>query len=374
MTRASRPLVSGAIVLGVGALTVGTLKLLSPVADVGLAWGDPPPAVVVEDGDRSVRAEGSVSRAEVREGVPVGVTLSIDGVEQGVSTTATTVTDLLVAEGIVLDGYATSHDLDAPVVSGMRVVVAKVAWGDETVETSVPFETVEVEDPELPAGERVVRTAGRAGTAVTTYLVSMIDGAEVSRSEVVSVITNAATDEVVRVGTGSTPQPTERPTRAPVPAASPTPDLSDALDPAARPDPAPSAAPEPDATPAPEPTTRPTEAPSGTPGTTPASAKALARTMAADRGWSGKQFTCLAELWEKESNWRYQAANPSSTARGIPQALMSIHFGSDWRSNAAAARYLSTPSVQIAWGLSYIGARYDSPCAAWKHSQAKNWY
>ncbi len=394
MNRATRPLVSGAIVLGVCALTIGSLQLLSPLGD--LAWGDPPPAVVASDeglvgegadGAGLGRSDGAVSRAEVRGAAPVDVTVSLDGAELPVSTMATTVTDLLVSQGIVLDGYATSHDLDAPVEAGMRVVVAKVDWDDETVETAVPFETVEVEDSRLAEGDRVVRTAGRAGTAVTTFLVSRIDGVEVSRSEVVSLVTSAPVDEVVRTGTatnpGSSPSPTRTPaaTREPTPTEEPVPSAAPSSDPEpADPTTEPSAKPtsKPSAKPAPAPSTTrappSSDAPSGTPGTTAASAKELARGMAADRGWTGDEYACLVSLWQKESRWSYKAANPSSTARGIPQAIMSLHFGAGWRESAAAARYLSTPSVQIAWGLRYIANRYDGPCGAWKHSQAKNWY
>ena len=39
--------------------------------------------------------------------------------------------------------------------------------------------------------------------------------------------------------------------------------------------------------------------------------------------------------------------------------------GADWRTNAA---------TQIDWGLGYIAARYGSPCGAWAHSEATNWY
>ena len=39
--------------------------------------------------------------------------------------------------------------------------------------------------------------------------------------------------------------------------------------------------------------------------------------------------------------------------------------GSDWRTN---------PVTQINWGLGYIEDRYSSPCAAWQHSRANNWY
>ncbi|WP_137842999.1 phospholipase [Microbacterium sp. 2FI] len=98
-------------------------------------------------------------------------------------------------------------------------------------------------------------------------------------------------------------------------------------------------------------------------------AKATAANMAsANYGWGGDQFSCLESLWNKESGWNYQAYNGSSGATGIPQALPGSKMasaGSDWQTNAA---------TQIAWGLGYISAVYGSPCAAWGHSQATNWY
>lgn len=101
---------------------------------------------------------------------------------------------------------------------------------------------------------------------------------------------------------------------------------------------------------------------------TSGSPKAIARSMVSARGWGAAQFRCLDNLWEKESNWRPTAANPSSGAYGIPQSLpgskMASH-GSDWRTN---------PATQIAWGLDYIAGRYGTPCSAWAHSRANNWY
>lgn len=101
---------------------------------------------------------------------------------------------------------------------------------------------------------------------------------------------------------------------------------------------------------------------------TPDGARATARAMAASKyGWGAGQFSCLSSLWNKESGWNYKAYNPSG-ATGIPQALPGGKMataGADWRTNAA---------TQIAWGLDYIKRAYGSPCSAWSHSQAVNWY
>jgi len=101
---------------------------------------------------------------------------------------------------------------------------------------------------------------------------------------------------------------------------------------------------------------------------TPEGAKATARAMAASKyGWGDGEFSCLESLWTKESGWNYKAYNPSG-ATGIPQSLPGDKMasaGADWRTNA---------TTQIAWGLSYIDSVYGSPCSAWGHSQATNWY
>lgn len=102
---------------------------------------------------------------------------------------------------------------------------------------------------------------------------------------------------------------------------------------------------------------------------TPDGAKATARQMAASQyGWGDGQFSCLESLWNKESGWNYQAYNSGSGATGIPQSLPGNKMasaGADWQTNA---------TTQIAWGLGYIAGSYGTPCAAWGHSQATDWY
>jgi hypothetical protein len=100
----------------------------------------------------------------------------------------------------------------------------------------------------------------------------------------------------------------------------------------------------------------------------PGTAKALALNMVVARGWGQNEFDCLSALWQKESGWNHFALNKSSGAYGIPQSLPAEKMasaGADWATN---------PATQITWGLGYIEARYQTPCAAWAHSQQKNWY
>jgi hypothetical protein len=79
------------------------------------------------------------------------------------------------------------------------------------------------------------------------------------------------------------------------------------------------------------------------------------------------QFSCLENLWGRESGWNPNAANPSSSAYGIPQLL-----DSTWASTGIAKT--SDGYRQIDAGLIYIDSRYGSPCGAWSHSESYGWY
>lgn len=100
----------------------------------------------------------------------------------------------------------------------------------------------------------------------------------------------------------------------------------------------------------------------------PAGAQAYASGQLGGYGWGGGEYGCLVNLWNKESSWMTDATNPSSGAYGIAQALPPSKYstaGSDWLTNYR---------TQITWGLGYIRDRYGSPCGAWAHELANNWY
>ncbi|HEY7854113.1 MAG TPA: lytic transglycosylase domain-containing protein [Aquiluna sp.] len=96
--------------------------------------------------------------------------------------------------------------------------------------------------------------------------------------------------------------------------------------------------------------------------------KSFALNQVEEYGWDFTQYSCLVKLWERESNWRWNALNKSSGAYGIPQSLPANKMasaGADWQTN---------PETQIRWGLRYIDGRYKTPCAALAHSDVHNWY
>ncbi|WP_454042970.1 aggregation-promoting factor C-terminal-like domain-containing protein [Cellulosimicrobium sp. Marseille-Q8652] len=187
----------------------------------------------------------------------------------------------------------------------VSLVVQRVVVERQETTTPVPHETVEKTDAARYSDDPVVvEQEGRDGVTTTVTDVTLVDGAEWLREPVSEEVTTAPVDQVVVRGTQERPK-----------------------------DP-----------------------------------RTIGRLMAAERGWGGDQFACLDQLWTKESNWRVNADNPTSSAYGIPQSLPGSKMaskGADWATN---------PATQIAWGLDYIAGSYGTPCGAWSHSQAVNWY
>ena len=90
--------------------------------------------------------------------------------------------------------------------------------------------------------------------------------------------------------------------------------------------------------------------------------------MLKDYKWGEDEFGCLDKIFTQESNWQWNADNPTSSAYGIPQALPGNKMasaGADWKTN---------PATQIKWGLKYIKDRYGTPCAAWDFKSGTGWY
>ena len=196
-----------------------------------------------------------------------------------------------------------------PIVAPVPRTVVSV----ETIKTTLKPEAIEQPDKYTPAGYRKVLSTGDPGVQVATYSVTTVDGVEVDRQLLASVVEKEPTHDVVAVGT---------------------------LDVPAR------------------------------PAIASGSNRDIGKRLAATYGWTGIEWQCLDNLWERESNWRHLIANPSSGAYGIPQALPGSKMasaGADWKTN---------PATQISWGLGYIKGRYGSPCGAWAAwtYRSPHWY
>ncbi len=111
-------------------------------------------------------------------------------------------------------------------------------------------------------------------------------------------------------------------------------------------------------------------APAGPPAAppNPGSAQSIAWNMMSSFGFSPQTyFSCLNNIWTRESGWVYNAENASG-AYGIPQALPGSKMAS------AGADWQTDPATQIRWGLGYIKSVYGDPCSAWAFWQAHDYY
>lgn len=91
--------------------------------------------------------------------------------------------------------------------------------------------------------------------------------------------------------------------------------------------------------------------------------KAVMQNMANQWGWSGAEWNALYRLIMKESGFNPNAANPTSSARGLFQKMTSLHGPLE-----------NTLEGQILWGFNYIKRRYGSPSAALAFHLRNNWY
>jgi uncharacterized protein YabE (DUF348 family) len=284
--------------------------------------------VRAEEASLSVSRNASVSRLDgmVTVSTPKVLSVSVDGAAVETLSNATTVGAALAAMGVVLDpADSVSPALDAATEPGQVITVLRAVSSNGIETQAIPFETVREEDPTLTQGTTKVVQRGQLGQRSVTYISRQVGGQEIAREVVLDVLVAAPVTEVVKVGTKP-------------PSKSSSKGGGEA------------------------------SAPAVTANVDPASAQGIAKAKLAARGWGDDQFACLVSLWNRESGWNVSAANKSSGAYGIPQALPGSKMasaGSDWRTN---------PATQIEWGLGYIAGRYSTPCGAWSAFKSKGWY
>jgi uncharacterized protein YabE (DUF348 family) len=209
------------------------------------------------------------------------------------------------ADDLVTPTPATELDDD------MDITMVKVDEQVVTRDEPIPYATENSSDPDAPRGKVTVVTAGVPGVMQSTVKQVLHDGQVVSEEVTAQTVVSQPVTEVTTTGTKA-------------------------------------------------------DAPAVT--VKPGTSQAIAHDLVLARGWDESEFECLVALWNRESGWRVNAANSSSGAYGIPQALPGSKMasaGADWKTN---------PATQITWGLGYIAGRYGTPCGAWSSFLAQGWY
>jgi uncharacterized protein YabE (DUF348 family) len=176
-------------------------------------------------GIRAAGAELSVSRSlgigrrglvfEVR--TPKDVTLVADGDSRTVTTTAIIVREALSDAGITLGELdRISPALEAPVTDGLTLTVNRVVAEKRTVTVTVEHEVTRKNDSSLYEGDTEVDVKGRDGKIERVVEVLIVDGKEGKQRVLSEKTVVAAVTEVVLVGTKERPAPEPPPEPTPI--------------------------------------------------------------------------------------------------------------------------------------------------------------
>ncbi len=122
-----------------------------------------------------------------------------------VSTGAATVADALADQGITLTPTDTvTPALTTPVVDGTQIAITRVAVTTLTETVAIPPADQPIDDPALDKGTTVVAVAGTPGTQQVVTQVTTVNGAETARQEISRTTVTEATPNQVHVGSKST--------------------------------------------------------------------------------------------------------------------------------------------------------------------------
>jgi hypothetical protein len=262
------------------------------------------------DDSAKIVSSRSVSRQAISGDLKT-VTIKTETGESIIETSAPDVKSVLAEQNITVGFNETVvPNANNRIEDGGTILVGYVETRTESTTTTIKFDTQKIDDPTLTKGKENVQTKGSDGKSSATFLIQSINGVEINRTTFAESIVKPVQNKVILVGTF---------------------DLASI-------------------------------------NVDPGSLKADALNLLPTFGFGADQFSCLDNLWTRESTWNPSAENPSSGAYGIPQALPGSkmsEFGLDWRTN---------PITQMKWGLNYIKQRYGTPCGAWAYSESVGWY
>lgn len=145
--------------------------------------------------------------AEVTFESAVRVTFQVDGEENEVWTTSTTVADFLEEENVTLGELDRVEPAEEEeILDESEVNVVRVEKVTDVVEEKIDYATVTQKDSSLKQGSEKVKESGRDGKIEKHYEVVLEDGEEVSRELLKEEVVKDSKDRVVAVGTkASTP-------------------------------------------------------------------------------------------------------------------------------------------------------------------------
>jgi len=163
---------------------------------------DPNALALSADRSRQIPLEGLAVTANALRTVSVADAAAAPVL---VSTGAATVADVLAEQGITLAATDTiTPALTTPVTEGTQIAISRVAVTTLTETVAIPPADQPVDDPALDKGTTVVAVAGTPGAQQVVTQVTTVNGVETARQELSRTTVTEATPNQVHVGSKST--------------------------------------------------------------------------------------------------------------------------------------------------------------------------
>jgi uncharacterized protein YabE (DUF348 family) len=173
------------------------------VEDALVQLGQDPNALALSaDRSRQIPLDGLAVTASALRTVSVS---DAGAAAVSVSTGAATVADVLADQGITLSPTDTvTPALTDPVAEGTQIAVTRVAVTTVTETVAIAPADQQVDDPALDKGTTVVAVAGTPGAQQVVTQITTVNGAETARQEISRTTVTDATPNQVHVGSKST--------------------------------------------------------------------------------------------------------------------------------------------------------------------------
>jgi len=180
------------------------LKVITPyqtaeqiIADVGIALYPEDTTTLARSTD--IVTDGAGLKLTIDRATPL--ILDLYGKKTEVRTQTATVGEMLKEKGITLaENDRSSLDGSTPISSGLEVRVWREGKHTINADEAVAFGTEKIKDADREAGYKAVKTAGVDGQRSVTYEVTIINGVEVSRTEIASIVTTQPQTQVEIIG------------------------------------------------------------------------------------------------------------------------------------------------------------------------------
>ena len=146
----------------------------------------------------------------LKDGMTIGiskevkVSVTADGETKEILTKAGNVEALLKEAGITLGvDDEVSEKLDAKLADGMKIIIKRVEYKEETKTETVDYQTKEEYSDSMTEGTSEVTQNGVEGEKTVTYKVKYVDGKEENREKTAEKVTKKPVDKIVTYGTAS---------------------------------------------------------------------------------------------------------------------------------------------------------------------------